>query len=267
MEKFIVRGPLKTTATKNKRKSPGPEREEADSGAEGSGRSKKRPKLDASHQSKTPLVGASWKHIRAEGLNCDYRILFNKAEADRIFQELEKEVEYFEAGEFTKLHIFGKWHNIPRKQVTYGDAGLTYTYSGVTFSPKPWIPVLGHIRDQIQLTTGDTFNFVLINRYKDGHDHMGEHRDDERELAPRSPIASVSFGACRDFVFRHKDSRGKNPSRYIEAVKLQLEHGSLLMMNFPTNRYWYHSLPSRKKLLAPRINLTFRNVMALTPGQ
>nr|XP_028559707.1 DNA oxidative demethylase ALKBH2 isoform X3 [Podarcis muralis] len=164
MEKFIVRGPLKTTATKNKRKSPGPEREEADSGAEGSGRSKKRPKLDASHQSKTPLVGASWKHIRAEGLNCDYRILFNKAEADRIFQELEKEVEYFEAGEFTKLHIFGKWHNIPRKQVTYGDAGLTYTYSGVTFSPKPWIPVLGHIRDQIQLTTGDTFNFVLINR-------------------------------------------------------------------------------------------------------
>ncbi|XP_061458444.1 DNA oxidative demethylase ALKBH2 isoform X3 [Rhineura floridana] len=166
-------------------------------------------------------------------------------------------------GERTKLHIFGKWHNIPRKHVTYGDASLTYTYSGVTFSPKPWIPVLDHIRDQIRLTTGHTFSFVLINRYKDGHDHLGEHRDDERELAPRSPIASVSFGACRDFVFRHKDSRGKSPSRHIEAIKLQLEHGSLLMMNFPTNRYWYHSLPIRKKILAPRINLTFRKVVAL----
>ena len=48
-------------------------------------------------------------------------------------------------------------------------------------------------------------------RYKDGQDHIGEHRDDERELAPGSPIASVSFGACRDFFFRHKDSRGKHP--------------------------------------------------------
>lgn len=65
----------------------------------------------------------------------------------------------------TKLHVFGRWHDIPRKQVTYGDPELTYTYSGVTFSPKPWIPVLNHIRDRITLDTGHTFNFVLINRY------------------------------------------------------------------------------------------------------
>ncbi|XP_061458441.1 DNA oxidative demethylase ALKBH2 isoform X2 [Rhineura floridana] len=259
MDKFLVRGALQTTAAKNKRKSFVPKGEDAE---EGSGREEKRPKVDMPHQNKPPLTGVPWKQIWAEGLDCDYTILFGKAEADGIFQELEKEVEYFE-GERTKLHIFGKWHNIPRKHVTYGDASLTYTYSGVTFSPKPWIPVLDHIRDQIRLTTGHTFSFVLINRYKDGHDHLGEHRDDERELAPRSPIASVSFGACRDFVFRHKDSRGKSPSRHIEAIKLQLEHGSLLMMNFPTNRYWYHSLPIRKKILAPRINLTFRKVVAL----
>ena len=61
--------------------------------------------------------------------------------------------------------MFGKWHNIPRKQVTYGDPELTYTYSGVTFSPKPWIPVLNHIRDRLVLETGHTFNFVVINRY------------------------------------------------------------------------------------------------------
>ncbi|XP_060537683.1 DNA oxidative demethylase ALKBH2-like [Pantherophis guttatus] len=185
-----------------------------------------------------------------------------RAQADEIFQQLEKEVEYFE-GEFTKLHIFGKWHEIPRKQVTYGDAGFTYTYSGVTFSPKPWIPILNRIRDRVQLVTTHTFNFILINRYKDGHDHIGEHRDDERELVPHSPIASVSFGACRDFIFRHGASRGKIASRRIAPVKLQLDHGSLLMMNFPTNHYWYHSLPSRKKVLAPRINLTFRKVRTL----
>lgn len=98
-------------------------------------------------------------------------------------------------------------------------------------------------------------------RYKDGRDHIGEHRDDERELAPGSPIASVSFGACRDFFFRHKDSRGRQPSRKVEAVRLQLAHGSLLMMNHPTNTHWYHSLPVRKKILAPRVNLTFRKIL------
>ncbi|XP_060106380.1 DNA oxidative demethylase ALKBH2 [Heteronotia binoei] len=260
MDKFLVRGALKLTPEKRKHQ---PEEEDTDCTKEKNGVEEKRPRLPVAplaepHQMQT----SPWREIRAEGLNCSYTVLFGKAKADGLFQELEKEVEYFE-GDLTKLQVFGKWHNIPRKQVTYGDSGLTYTYSGVTFSPKPWIPVLEHIRDQVQQATSHTFNFVLINRYKDGHDHIGEHRDDERELVPRSPIASVSFGACRDFVFRHGASRGRRTSRRIEAIKVQLEHGSLLMMNFPTNRYWYHSLPSRKKVLAPRINLTFRKVMTI----
>ncbi|XP_066466019.1 DNA oxidative demethylase ALKBH2 isoform X2 [Tiliqua scincoides] len=261
MDKFLVRGTCKSPAGQEGRASPEPKAEDTASCAEeGSSGEEKRPRLEASHQEDLGLKCAPWKQIRAEGLSCDYIILFGRSEADRIFQELEKEVEYSEGA---KLHIFGKWHNIPRKQVTYGDAGLTYTYSGTTFTPKPWIPVLDRIRDRIQLATGHTFNFVLINRYKDGHDHMGEHRDDERELVPRSPIASTSFGACRDFVFRHGASRGKGASCHLSPIRLQLEHGSLLMMNYPTNRYWYHSVPSRKKVLAPRINLTFRKVMVL----
>lgn len=164
-------------------------------------------------------------------------------------------------GALARVQVFGKWHSVPRKQATYGDAGLTYTFSGLTLSPKPWVPVLEHVRDCVSLVTGKTFNFVLVNRYKDGCDHIGEHRDDERELAPGSPIASVSFGACRDFFFRHKDSRGGNPSRRVEVVRLQLAHGSLLMMNPPTNTHWYHSLPVRKKILAPRVNLTFRKIL------
>ncbi|NXS58577.1 ALKB2 demethylase, partial [Brachypteracias leptosomus] len=217
----------------------------------------KRPRAEEPGSGQPP-----WQEIRAEGLCCDYRLLFGQAEADRLFQQLEEEVEYFE-GEMTKLQVFGKWHNIPRKQVTYGDPELTYTYSGVTFSPKPWIPVLNHIRDRVTSVTGHTFNFVLINRYKDGEDHIGEHRDDERELVPRSPIASVSFGACRDFVFRHRDSRGKGARRAMKPLTLQLAHGSLLLMKYPTNVYWYHSLPTRKRVLAPRINLTFRKVVAV----
>lgn len=201
-----------------------------------------------------------WKKIESYGLDCDYGQLFIKPEADDIFQQLEKEVEYL-SGDLTKIKVHGKWHDIPRKQAAYGDPNLTYTYSGVTLSPKPWIPVLEFIRSRLTEATGYTFNFVLVNRYNDGRDHMGEHRDDEKEMEETSPIASVSFGACRDFFFRHMASRGKSATCRIEPIKVQLEHGSLLMMNYPTNVYWYHSLPVRKTVKTSRINLTFRRVI------
>ncbi|GAB5579138.1 DNA oxidative demethylase ALKBH2 [Prionailurus viverrinus] len=256
MDRFLVKGALGDLFGKREREASGEGPAGLQADQEGG---RKRPKAEtpgnAGHQ-----AGPSWQHIRAEGLSCDYTVLFGKAEADKIFQELEREVEYF-TGALARVQVFGKWHSVPRKQATYGNPGLTYTFSGLTLSPKPWIPVLERVRDRVSAVTGETFNFVLVNRYKDGRDHIGEHRDDERELAPGSPIASVSFGACRDFFFRHKDSRGKQPSRKVEVVRLQLAHGSLLMMNHPTNTHWYHSLPVRKKILAPRVNLTFRKIL------
>ncbi|XP_029295173.1 DNA oxidative demethylase ALKBH2 isoform X2 [Cottoperca gobio] len=201
-----------------------------------------------------------WQKIEAERLDCDYALLFSKEEADHLFKQLEEEVVY-STGEEAQVQVFGKVHDIPRKQATYGDAGLTYTYSGVTRLANPWTPTLEYIRDVVTKTTGQTFNFVLVNRYKDGQDHMGEHRDDEKELDPLCPIASVSLGAPRDFIFRHRDARGKQRRRQIEPVKLELAHGSLLLMNSPTNTFWYHSLPVRKKIPLPRINLTFRRIL------
>lgn len=201
-----------------------------------------------------------WQKIEAEGLDCDYALLFSKKEADCLFKLLEEEVVYA-TGEEAKVQVFGKVYNIPRKQASYGDEGLNYTYSGVTRLACPWTPTLEYIRDAVIKTTGQTFNFVLINRYKDGQDHMGEHRDDEKELDPLCPIASVSLGAARDFIFRHRDARGKQSRRQIEPVKLELAPGSLLLMNPPTNTFWYHSLPVRKKVLLPRINLTFRRIL------
>ncbi|XP_074494120.1 DNA oxidative demethylase ALKBH2 [Sebastes fasciatus] len=201
-----------------------------------------------------------WQKIEAEGLDCDYAQLFSKEEADHLLNKLEEEVVYA-TGEESKVHVFGKMHNIPRKQATCGDEGLTYTYSGVKRLACTWTTTLEYIRDAVTKTTGQTFNFVLVNRYKDGQDHMGEHRDDEKELDPLCPIASVSLGAPRDFIFRHRDARGKESRRQIDPVKLELAHGSLLLMNSPTNTFWYHSLPVRKKVFLPRINLTFRRIL------
>lgn len=73
-------------------------------------------------------------------------------------------VSTFISGEEAKVLLFGKVYNIPRKQATYGDAGLTYTYSGVTRLASAWTPTLEYIRDTVTNKTGHTFNFVLVNR-------------------------------------------------------------------------------------------------------
>ena len=69
----------------------------------------------------------------------------------------------------------------------------------------------------------------------------------------------------RDFVFRHVDARGSQKrsckkllSVKYDPIKITLEHGSALVMKFPTNETWYHSLPVRKNVTNSRINLTFR---------
>ncbi|XP_070204502.1 DNA oxidative demethylase ALKBH2-like [Littorina saxatilis] len=156
--------------------------------------------------------------------------------------------------------MFGKWVDIPRKQSAYGEPGLSYTFSGNTVPARPWIPSLTCIRDRISALSGFDFNFVLVNRYKDGCDYMGEHKDDEKDLADGHPIASLSLGQPRDFYFKHQDSRGKKATRKMDTVKLVLEHGGLLLMNPPTNRFWYHALPKRTRLSDVRINLTFRKM-------
>jgi len=87
---------------------------------------------------------------------------------------------------------------------------------------------------------------------------MGEHRDDEVELDKTVPIASVSLGQTRKFVFKHTDVRKK--IRKVELIKLDLHNGSLLMMNPPTNEYWFHSIPKEKKAKNVRLNFTFRKI-------
>ena len=86
---------------------------------------------------------------------------------------------------------------------------------------------------------------------------MGDHKDDEKELDPNVPIASLTLGAERDFIFKHQDRKKNN----LENVKILLKDGMLLLMKNPTNTFWYHGLPPRKSCHQPRINLTFRKIL------
>jgi alkylated DNA repair dioxygenase AlkB len=90
--------------------------------------------------------------------------------------------------------------------------------------------------------------------YHDGNEGMGWHSDDEKSIEANSSIASVSFGAQRRFSFRHKQSN--------KIISVSLEHGSLLVMKDATQKNWLHSLAKSNKVTLPRINLTFRRMVA-----
>jgi hypothetical protein len=59
-----------------------------------------------------------WRKITAENLSLDYAVLFSRTEADQIVQELENHIIY-NTGQLAQVRLFGKWVDIPRKQVSF----------------------------------------------------------------------------------------------------------------------------------------------------
>ncbi|WP_434458235.1 alpha-ketoglutarate-dependent dioxygenase AlkB [Stutzerimonas urumqiensis] len=150
-----------------------------------------------------------------------------------------------------RVKVFGREHPVPRQVAWYGDPRVGYRYSGLYHLPLPWTPLLAEIRARVQATTGVPFNGVLLNHYRDGQDAMGWHSDDEPELGPAPVIAALSLGASRRFDLRR---RGTQPIGH----SLVLAHGSLLVMAGATQHHWQHQIARSRKVLAPRLNLTFR---------
>ncbi|GAB3509009.1 alpha-ketoglutarate-dependent dioxygenase AlkB family protein [Pseudoxanthomonas daejeonensis] len=158
--------------------------------------------------------------------------------------------------EVHRIRMFGREVASPRLSCWIGDADAAYRYSGSRFEPRPWSPALAALRHRLEGDLGHRFNSVLANRYRSGLDAMGWHSDDERELGAAPLIASISLGATRRFLMRH---RGDPASR----LALDLEPGSLLLMGGETQRHWKHALPRTALPVGERINLTFRQVLPL----
>lgn len=127
--------------------------------------------------------------------------------------------------------------------------------------------------------TCSTYNFCLVNYYATGADSISYHSDDERFLGPNPSIASLSLGAKRDFLMKHKqhaaapslsgESAGiaETPSQAIavaeKPLKLALGSGDMVLMRGRTQAQWLHSIPKRKGGEADkgRINITFRKAL------
>jgi alkylated DNA repair dioxygenase AlkB len=95
------------------------------------------------------------------------------------------------------------------------------------------------------------FNSVGLNRYRDGRDSVAPHNDHLYELRKGYPIALLSLGAPRRMTIRARTPPAG-------SVHIDLEAGSLLVMDYTTQLHYTHGVPKTKAAVGERISLAFR---------
>lgn len=175
---------------------------------------------------------------------------YDKATADSYLNTLKSQVDWQQ----DDITVFGKTYKQPRLTALYANNDNSYSYSNITMFPKRFSEELMTIKSDIEKEIDHEFTTVLLNLYRDGSDSNGWHADNEKELGTNPVIASISFGAVRPFHFKHR--RLKN-----ERHKLDLHHGSLLIMKGEMQHHWVHQIAKTKKEIGERINLTFRQLL------
>lgn len=184
-----------------------------------------------------------------DGVADYYAKIFKQQESQHFLDKLLNTISW----KNDEAIMFGKHIITKRKAAWYGDSNYAYTYSNTTKQALPWTKELLELKIVVEKTTNDTFNSCLLNLYHNGDEGMAYHSDDEQTLRKDSPIASLSFGAERKFLFKHKQTK--------QTVSVLLENGSLLLMKGNTQTNWLHRLPPAKRVTQPRINLTFRTIV------
>lgn len=170
-------------------------------------------------------------------------------QADELLEELKTSNLWRQ----DKVKVFGKTYDQPRLCFLAADRKVNYTYSGLTLPAVDFSKSLSLIKTRIEQTSSTRFNSCLANLYRDGNDSNGWHSDDEKELGDEPVIASLSLGVTRNFDLKHKRNR-------LIKKRIELTHGSLLLMSGRTQKDFKHQIAKSKRIHEPRINLTFRYI-------
>jgi len=199
-----------------------------------------------------------------------------------LFQFLRQELFFYRVQYKIKRGAFETQINTPRFTTVFGvdetskfieDGNLVDSATGKAIpkdrykcKPRPIPQCLDRLRIITEGSTGETYNFCLVNYYACGNDSISYHSDDERFLGKDPAIASFTLGAKRDFLMKHKPypPASTSPSPPDAApLKLPLSSGDMILMRGRTQSNWLHSIPKRKGGEADkgRINITFRKAM------
>ena len=177
------------------------------------------------------------------------------ARANALFEYLLEST----AWQQERVAMFGRDHLARRLTAWFGAPAAggvapSYRYSGVVRQATPWTGPLRETAVEVGERVGWRFNFVLVNRYRNGDDRLGWHADDEADLGLEPVVASLSLGAPRTFRVRPKGGGA--------SVSRMLDHGSLVLMWGRSQHDYRHAVPPTRRPVGERLNLTFRLVKA-----
>lgn len=153
----------------------------------------------------------------------------------------------------SRIKVYGREHPIPRLEAWLGEVGVQYQYSGQTLRATGWPGFIEPLVEAVQEQAQVPFNTLLANWYRHGQDGMGWHADNEPELGANPVVASLSFGAQRDFRLRRNEN-------HQDTLSIPLAAGDLLLMRGALQHHWQHSVPKRAQA-EDRVSLTFRRVL------
>jgi alkylated DNA repair dioxygenase AlkB len=195
-----------------------------------------------------------FSNLHTNLLPCDgtvnyFEQVLNIDESKYYFEKLNNTI----AWKNDEVVMFGKRIVTKRKTAWYATNNYAYTYSNVTKIALPFTKELIELKTIAEKLAETTFNSCLLNLYHNGNEGMAWHSDNEVELGENNIIASISLGAARPFLFKHKNS--------LQKIGVTLNNGSILVMKGATQGNWLHSLPKTTKVQTPRINLTFRTIL------
>jgi alkylated DNA repair dioxygenase AlkB len=139
--------------------------------------------------------------------------------------------------------MYGKRVCVPRETAGRGDR-----------MTQPWTPLLQLIRHRIETLLGTEFDYVFVNKYRDGRDSVAWHGDHDGIDSPGKIVGSLSLGATREFDLRPKPESELRP----RTIAIDVSHGDLIVMRGETQRYWEHRVRKDPRVHEQRINLTFR---------
>lgn len=112
------------------------------------------------------------------------------------------------------------------------------------------LPLLSELKDRLEKKTHRTYNYAVLNYYRDGKDYISYHAD--REVKPGSVVVSVSLGARRKFMLKHKFDKNIK-------FEFMLGGGDVLVLNeHAIKTSFKHAVPKMVKVGCPRISITFR---------
>lgn len=199
--------------------------------------------LSHNDRAQAPMAIVSPNLLPYDGIVTHHHRYFATSEANELFEMLIHGLPWSQEN----ARFFGK--SVPLPRLTSWHGPTTYAYSGIVHPSLAMTPALGRIQATIEPVAHD-MNCVLANLYRHGRDSMSWHADNDTEWGPSPTICSVSFGATRRFLLKHRKTG--------EKVTLELGHGDVVIMAGTTQEHWLHAIPKTSRPVASRINLTFR---------